>query len=154
MTCRSEQPVDEGLKVDGLADLQKALRQIDRDLPRELAVGLAGAAEIVADEARRHVPVLTGKAKASIKVRKSQRAAALAVGGNKAPWYPWLDFGGRVGPGRTGPRTGSVQRDVLRGGRYIYPALETKEDAVKAEVDQVLERLARKAGFEQEGRGY
>lgn len=135
------------INVKGIPELQKALRQIDKDLPKELAAGLAEAADIVATAARPKVPVKTGAAAASIKVKKSQRSASLAVGGTKAPYFPWLDFGGKVG------RNKSVRRYFLKGGRFVYPALKDKDKQVRAKVDEVLERMALKAGFEQEGEG-
>lgn len=136
---------DASLKVTGLVDLQKALRQVDKDLPKELAAGLAEASEIVAGAARPRVPVRTGRAAASIKVRKQQRAASIAVGGAKAGYYPWLDFGGSVG------RAKAIHRPFIPGGRYIYPALRDKDREVKAKVDEVLARMAVKAGFDTEG---
>lgn len=136
---------DAKVEVRGIVELRKALRDIDKDLAKELGAGLAEAARIVADEARAHVPVRTGRAAASIKVRKQQTGAALAVGGAKAGYYPWLDFGGKVG------RRHSVRRPVIPGGRYIYPALRRKDAEVKAKVDEVLERMARLAGFDTEG---
>lgn len=135
------------IQVHGLADLQKALRQIERTLPKELGFGLAEAAKIVADAARPKVPHRTGAAQASIKVRKQQRSASLAVGGTKAPYYPWLDFGGTVGPAR------SIRRQFIPGGRYIFPTLKQKDAEVKAKVDDVIARLAKQAGFETEGEG-
>jgi Bacteriophage HK97-gp10, putative tail-component len=136
---------DVGVKVHGIADLQRALRDVDRDLPKELAAGLAEAAEIVASAAAPKVPRRTGAAAASIKVKKQQRAASLAVGGAKAEYTPWLDFGGRVGRGK------SVSRPFIREGRYVYPTLREKDKEVRAKVDEVLERLARAAGFDTEG---
>lgn len=157
---------ERSIEVHGLADLQKALRRIERTLPKELGAGLAEAAKIVADAARPKVPRRSGDAQASIKVRKTQRAASLAVGGAKAPYYPWLDFGGTVGRGRVsagnkqraggkfGGTAGSVRRPVIPGGRYIYPTLKEKDTQIKAKVDEVIADLARRAGFETEGRGY
>lgn len=154
---------DAKVEVRGIIELRKALRDLDRDLPKEMAAGLAEAAAIVGDEARRRVPRRTGRAAESIKVRKQQSGAALAVGGAKAGYYPWLDFGGTVGRGRiaggakklaggaTGGRAGSVKRPYIPGGRYIYPALRDKDREVKAKVDEVLARMATKAGFETEG---
>lgn len=136
---------DVKVTVVGLVDLQKALRQIDKGLGKELAVGLAEAAQIVADAAAPTVPRRTGRAAASIKVRKRQTSAALAVGGTAAPYFPWLDFGGVTGRG------GGARRPFKPGGRYIYPALSRKNSQVKAKVDEVLERLARRAGFETTG---
>lgn len=139
--------MDDGkIVVVGIPDLQKALKQIDRDLPKELAAGLAEASQIVLDAAKPKVPRgKTGRAQDSMKVRKQQRGAALAVGGSKAPYFPWLDFGGKVG------RNKSVKRPFIPEGRYIYPTLKEKRPQVAAKVDEVLERLATAAGFETEG---
>lgn len=151
-------PIARNLQVHGLKDLRTALRDIEKTLPRELASGLAEAAEIVAKGARPKVPRRTGKAAASIKVRKSQKAATLAVGGTKAPYFPWLDFGGTVGRGRVAGASkkaaevaGNVQRPVIPGGRYIYPTLKDKDREVKDKIDEVLKRLAVRAGFETHG---
>lgn len=137
--------MDDRIEVTGIADLQKALRQIDKDLPKELAAGLAEAAEIVAGAARQKMPSRSGRAVASVKVRKQQRGASLALGGTRAPYAPWLDFGGSVG------RHKSIHRPVVRGGRYVYPALREHDAEVRAKVDEVLERMAKLAGFDTEG---
>lgn len=157
-------PNDAKVEVRGIKDLQKSLREIDRDLPKELAAGLAEAAEIVAAAARPKVPHRHGHARGSIKARKQQRGAAIAVGGTKAPYFPWLDFGGTVGKGRKqagvskkraggayGGTAGSVKRPWMPEGRYIYPTLREKRDEVNAKVDEVLARLAVRAGFETTG---
>lgn len=144
-------PNDAKIVVTGLPDLQKALKQLDKQLPKELAAGLAEASEIVAKDARAKVPVRSGAAVGSIKVRKQQRAAAIAVGGNKAPYFPWLDFGGQIG-GKSGAASGNRgKRPFLKEGRYIYPSLRNKRPEVAAKIDEVLERMALKAGFETEG---
>lgn len=141
------------IEVRGVKDLQKALRQIDKDLPKELAVGLAEASEIVANAARPLVPRRSGAAAASIKVKKSQRSAQIAVGGSKAEYFPWLDFGGSTGPGHVPGQTGSgaVKRSIIPEGRYIYPTLRKKGPEVKAKIDEVLRKMAVKAGFETTG---
>lgn len=137
--------VDAKVEVRGIRDLSRALRDIDRDLPKELASGLAEASEIVADAVRAKMPRRSGRAVGSVKVRKQQRGAALAIGGSKAAYTPWLDFGGKVG------RNKSVRRPFLPEGRYVYPSLREKRDEVNAKVDGVLKRLAEKAGFETKG---
>lgn len=136
---------DARVQVTGLADLQKALRQVDKDLPKELAGGLAEVSQIVVDEARPHIPVRSGKAAGSMKIRKQQRGASIALGGNAAPYMPWLEFGGTVG------KSNSIKRPFVHAGRYTYPALRRKDAEVKAKLDEVLERMAKAAGFETEG---
>ena len=136
---------DATIQVTGLKDLRKALRDVAKDAPKELSAGLAEASEIVASAARPKVPARTGRAAASIKVRKQSTGAALAVGGARAGYFPWLDFGGRTGKHK------SVRRPFLREGRYIYPTLRDKRPDVNAKVDEVLARLAVRAGFDTSG---
>lgn len=134
------------IHVKGLKEFQGAVRQVDKALGPELRKGLNEAAEIVASAARTLVPQRSGDAAGSIKVGSTQRAAQIKVGGTAAPYFPWLDFGGRVGPRRT------TLRPFIQRGRYIYPTLAEKRPEVEAKVDEVLERLAKQAGFETTGR--
>lgn len=134
------------IEIQGLPDLTRSLRQLDKDLPKELASGLQEAAQIVVTHAQTLVPKRSGDAAGSIKAKKSQRAAAISVGGNKAPYFPWLDFGGRVG------KNNSVSRPFLSKGRYIYPSLDVKRKQVDEKVDEVIQKMAGKAGFDQKGR--
>lgn len=128
--------------VKGLEAFQRGLRQIDNGLGAELRKGLNEVAELVAVEARRHVPIKSGAAAASYKAGSSQRAAAVKIGGNKAPYVPWLEWGGRVG------RNKSVQRPRVKAGRYLYPALDRNADTVLEKLDEVVARLVAQAGFE------
>ena len=131
----------ETVHVRGLVDLQKALREVDRELGPELRKGLNEVAEIVASTARPLVPTRTGKARASIKVGSSQRAAQLKVGGTKAEYFPWLDFGGTVG------RKHATRRRFIKEGRYIYPSLRKKRGDAEDKLFEVVGRLTDRAGL-------
>ena len=52
-------------KLEGIAELAKALRKYDRDIGRAYARGLNGVAEAIFDDADETVPVDTGALKAS-----------------------------------------------------------------------------------------
>lgn len=140
------------VEVKGIRDLRKGLKQIEDDLPKELRDGLAEVSEFVVGIAREKVPRRSGDAADSMKVRKQSAAAAIAVGGSAAPYYPWLDFGGSVGRGRAGKGTGSVKRPFLKEGRYIYPTLKEKRSVINEKVDKLIGELAVKAGFETSGK--
>lgn len=135
--------------VEGLAEYKAALRQIDRELGGELRKGLNEVAQVVIDAARTRVPRRTGRAQESMKAGSTQNAAQIKVGGTAAPYYPWLDFGGTVGrghrPGVGG--SGSVKRDFIKKGRYVYPTAEDKRDAIIDKLEDVIHELTRKAGF-------
>jgi hypothetical protein len=144
---------DPRIRVIGVKDLQKALRDVDKDLPKELAAGLAEASEIVLNAARPLVPRKSGEAQDSMKVRKQQRGAAIAVGGSKAPHFGFIEFGGTVGRGHV-PRSGggAIKRPFITEGRSIYPSLREKRPEVEAKIDEVLKDMATKAGFETKGK--
>lgn len=133
------------VKIDGLTEFRKALKELDRDLPKALRLAFNDAANVVVDDARPRVPKgRSGKAKGSVKARSTQRYARVSGGGNRAPYYPWLDFGGRVGKGR------SVSRPFLADGRYIYRSFYKARAA--GDFQDVLEEslidVARQAGVE------
>lgn len=144
---------DRAIHVDGLIELQRALKAIEAAAPKELAAGMKEAATIVATATASIVPKRSGKAARSIKPRGSSRGGSIAMGGNKAPYYPWLDFGGstKVDDRRKGSK-GRVARPFITGGRYLYPTIEDKAPEVRAKVDEVMADLIRKHGLETRGK--
>lgn len=136
------------IKIIGLREFQTALKEMGDDLPRRIRVALNSVAETVLGGARRRVPSRTGRARASLKVSSSQREARIKGGAARVPYYGWLDFGGRVGRGRTGPNTGSVRRPFIQSGRYMYPAYSANRDSIHKALEQVLVDLAEDAGLE------
>lgn len=136
------------IRVAGLREFQASCKAYDGESQKLLRVVLNTAVELVVNEARPRVPTKTGAARASIKPQSSQREARVRAGGSKAPYYPWLDYGGRVGRGRTGPGTGSVNRPFERGGRYLYPAYSDVRPKVLDAMTQGLADLGRSIGLE------
>lgn len=130
------------IQITGLRELQRALKEMDANLPRKIRVALNKASELVISWAQPRVPKKTGKARASLKTRSSQRAARIAAGGTRAPWFPWLDFGGEVG------RNKATKREFIKVGRYIYKAAELKRDETTEVMAKALTELATEAGFE------
>jgi len=137
--------VAEQIKVEGLTQFIKALRDTDREIPKALRKAFNVAAQIVVDYAQARVPVRTGAARRSIVARSSQSAVRVACGGQRAPYFPWLDFGGRVG------RHKSVARPFLKDGRYVYQALYTQSDAIRDATTAALVDAARAAGLQVSG---
>lgn len=132
----------ETIKIDGLREFQKALRDMDRDLPKQLRIALNSASELVINYAKPKVPKRSGRAAGSLKVRSSQKAARIAAGGARAPYYPFLDFGGSVGPSK------GVHRPFYTEGRYIYPGLKANKDKITQQLEVALTELAKGAGLE------
>lgn len=114
---------DRPIRIGGLADFSRSLRKMDRDLPKALRIAMNQAADIVIDDAVPRIPRRTGRAQASIKAKSTRTAVRVGAGSAKAPYYPWLDFGGRVG------RKRSVHRPFYTDGRYLYPSYFRKRDS-------------------------
>lgn len=137
----------EPIKVRGLTEFVRALRAMNSDLPKEMRVGLNAGANLVVDWARPRVPSKSGKAQGSVRASSTRTAARVTGGGARVPYYPWLDFGGRVG------RKRAVHRAFLPGGRYIYAGYQARRDEVTAEVAAAVVRVAESAGFDVTGGG-
>lgn len=130
------------IKITGLRDLQAALKELDGESQKLLRTTLNEVAEGVAAGARRRVPVKTGKARASVKAASSQREARVKGGGAKASYYPWLEFGGKVG------RKHSVRRPYVAGGRYIYATYAANRDGIMKGLDTAVGRLIDQTGLD------
>jgi hypothetical protein len=132
--------------VDGLAEFSRNLKKLDADLPKALRLALNQAADVVVDYARPLVPRRTGRAARSVAARSTRTAVRVVAGGKRAPYYPWLDFGGRVGRGR------SVVRPFLKDGRYIYEGYFRKKQSGEFVdvLNTALLGVARQAGVEVE----
>jgi hypothetical protein len=138
--------VADPIKVEGLNQFARNLKKLDADLPKALRVALNSSAELVVDRARPDVPRRSGRARGSIRPRSTRTAVRVTGGGRRAPYYPWLDFGGRVG------RRRSVARAFMKDGRYIYDAyfkLKAAGEFQEALEDALLD-VARQAGVEVE----
>lgn len=130
------------LRVNGLRELQAALKAIDGEAQKELRGVLNDAAQVVVKHARPLMPVKTGTAAASLKVLSTQREARVKEGSAKAPYAPWLDYGGAVGRNR------SVKRPFVKGGRYVYPAYYANQEAIDSMLSNALTELIKRHGLE------
>ncbi|MEU7817058.1 hypothetical protein [Pseudonocardia sp. NPDC049154] len=132
------------IRVEGLREFNRNLRRMDKDLPKGLRLAGNEAAKIVVDEAKPRVPIGPGRgghAASSIKAASTRTAARVSAGGKRFPYYPWLDFGGRVGPNK------SVRRPFLKKGRYIWAAFDDRRDDVEQVLNTELVNVARSAGI-------
>lgn len=130
------------IRIQGLREIQAALKEIDGEAQKKLRLVLNEAAEMVAAEARSRMPSKTGRARASVKVASSQREARVKIGAARAPYAPWLDFGGKVG------REGSVSRPFLKDGRYVYPAYYDLKVRLLEKIEQAIRELCEEHGIE------
>ena len=129
------------IHVDGLRELNKEIKALDPEAAKQMRLVLNDAAQIIVNVARPKVPAVTGNARASIVVRSTQKESRVRVGGPKAPYYPWLDFGGAVG------RNNSVKRTFLKHGRYLFPSYSAQRDNILKLLQKRISLVAVGAGF-------
>lgn len=133
------------VQVAGLAQFRRGLRDLDRAAPRALRLAGNEAAQLVVDAARPMVPKRSGRAAASIKTRSSQSVVRVVSGGARAPYMPWLDYGGNVG------KDDSAHRKFEPDGRYVYPAFRRVRDQFDTVLMTALRRIADETGVELDG---
>lgn len=130
------------VEVGGLAQLSKGLRGVDAAAPTELRLALNRAAQTLIDRASPKVPSVTGAARRSMVARSTRTSARIAVGGRRAPYFPWLDFGGQ---GRVAGRPGA--REFIREGRYVYPTLRRIRPEIEATLRDAISAVIRNVGL-------
>jgi hypothetical protein len=129
------------IKIEGLREVTKSLKALEPEAGKQIKAVLDDAARIVVNTARPRVPSLTGAARASIVVKSTVRESRIRVGGPKAPYYPWLDYGGKTG------RKMSVHRKFERHGRYLYPAYGAQMQNVQKLLQKRLTLMITNAGL-------
>lgn len=130
------------IRIQGLNELRKQAKQIGDGAEKELRPALNEAAQIVVNVAQRRVPVRTGTARKSIGVASTGNKMRIKAGGTKAPYFPWLDYGGKTGRNR------SVSRPFERHGRYLYPAFWSQYDNVGRLLEKRLTEFIESKGLE------
>lgn len=128
------------IRFDGLSEFTRKVEGVD--LAKAVRMATKDAADLLVGTARPKVPRPTGRAAGSIRIRFVQNKMTVLAGGVRAPYFHWLDFGGRVG------RRKSVRRPYLKEGRYMYRSyfdLKQSGEFVKV-MDRALLQVTREAG--------
>ncbi|WP_433117093.1 HK97 gp10 family phage protein [Micromonospora sp. CA-246542] len=134
--------MDMKVGIEGLSEFNRGLRKLDKEAPKGLRLALNDVAGLLVTKTQPRIPKRTGNAAASLKARSTRTSARVAVGGRKAPYYPWLDFGGKTG------RKRSVDRPFYKEGRYLYPTLREIRPQIETALQEALTDVARSAGLD------
>lgn len=127
-----------GIRVDGLAELQRGLRKLAPEIDAALKAELKGIAENVAVGARRRIPKDTGRARASIRAGADARGPYVKGGKRTVPYYAWLEFGSRTPGPHRGPWRSSGSGPPK--GRAIYPEIGAQKSQIASGCARALER--------------
>lgn len=132
----------EPIRIDGLKQFTRNLKRLDSDLPKMLRVGMNDSLNVVINYAKPRIPSRTGRAAGSLKGKSTQTSARLQAGGRRAPYFPWLDFGGKTGRNR------SVDRPFYKEGRYLWKGYIVKRDELNVRLLETMVNVTRAAGLE------
>lgn len=127
------------IQVEGLSDLQREFRTLDKAWPRELRVANKEAVEIVAEATRASFASRGGvapKVAPSVKTLAQQRSASVKIGGAKYPFAMGSNFGSlkfKQFPPPTKP------------DYSLYTSIDKKRDEVVKAFGDALDRLTRRA---------
>lgn len=136
---------DGALNVEGLTELSKALRAIDKDTGKKLRVANKEVASFVADDARSAAQALGGVAAhvaASIKPAAGAGFAGVAGGGAAHPAFGGAEFGSDK----------YKQFQPWRGngegaGYFVYPTIRRDGPRIDAEYRTTIDKLLQEVGL-------
>lgn len=126
------------VKVTGSKELRKIARKAeDKDAQKALRAGHKSAADIVAKETKRTIPVDSGALRASVKPRGSLSEGKLAIGGARAPYAGRVLYGDPI-PG-------------IRKQPVHLDAVADKLGDVRDEIEQLYRDVAKQLASKSKG---
>ena len=87
-------------------------------------------------------PWATGRLRGTIRARSSARGPQIAMGTARIPYAGWWEFGGST----RSPIWGRGRREVVKGGRTVYPAIAESTDDIGDAVRSVLRLMRERVG--------
>ncbi len=132
------------VRVTGWREVRARLNNLGGQLPKAARAATKDAARLVVVDAKSRVslgPGRGGHARSSVRSAATKSGMTVRGGGPRFEYYPFLEFGGRVG------RKNSVYRKRVKRGRYIYPALNDQRAAIRRALDRNLGKAVRGSGL-------
>lgn len=126
----------DAVRIDGLRELSRSLKQVEAGLQKEIAGVFKKAADKVAGKARGRIKSKSGRLAASIRPYGTQRAAGVRMGKKAVPYAGVYEFGGYP-----------AGRPFVKEGRAIYPTFKAEAENVRRDVAEGLADLIQKAGL-------
>ncbi len=144
MAMRGDKQVN-SVKITGLKEFQEAVRKLGYEAAKDIAEAVgAEASSLVVTRVKPKIPLgpgLGGHARNSVKAVKKGILYEVQAGGPNFPYYPWLDFGGRVG------KKQSVRRRFIKEGRYVWSTMNDLQPEIQEIMVKYLTDTLREAGL-------
>lgn len=132
----------DGVSVEGLAELRRALKAVSAAAPKELSAAGKDVARFVADDAQGKAAGLGGvaaKVAPSIRAAAAGGGGAISLGGAAYPMAAGAEFGGQ---GR--PTTQQFKPHLGRTGYFVYPSIRENSGRIEDEFRDAIHELMRK----------
>jgi hypothetical protein len=124
----------DAIKIEGLSKVQRDLRKLSTDAldlnKTEFLETNKQVAEIIINETKKYVPVLTGALAAAIRNASTKKSAKVRVGSVAVPYAGPIHFGW---PARS-----------IRPNPFIYEAIDSRRDEVRDRYENLVEKLITK----------
>lgn len=128
----------DAIKVEGLSKVQRDLRKLSTDAldlnKTEFLETNKQVAEIVINETKKYVPILSGALAAAIRNASTKKSAKIRVGNATVQYAGPIHFGW---PSRS-----------IRPNPFIYDAIDSRRDEVRDRYDNLVEHLVKKYDLE------
>jgi len=116
-----------GVGIEGLGEFRRALKQVDRELPKQLRAAMRSeVADPVAEKVKSRVPVRSGRWLKAIRGGATQRTAYVQWGRASVPYAGWMEFGGGIPNKRNRTGRARVRRPFVAEGRYVHPVVSAE----------------------------
>lgn len=121
----------EAIRVEGLRELRRDLRAADAALPKQLSkTNKAIVNDVVVPEAKRIVPIRTGRLQGNIRALAGQTSAKIAAGGAKVPYAGPIHFGW--------PAHG------IEPQPFLYDALDNRRNEIMDRYEKMVDKVTSK----------
>jgi hypothetical protein len=137
------------VEVDGLKQLLRDVRKVERDLPKEMRQQLLPVSQKVLSRARGRAESLGGiqrhAVRRGLRAGATQNSAWIKLVGTREPTIFGAEFGG-------GRRKTTRQFPPWRGsgggaGYFVYPTIRGMSGDITHQLEDAIQDLVRRAGF-------
>ena len=130
------------IEIKGLKRAMRLMKDLDGDFKKQFKDIHKGAADIVADEARRLAPVKTGKLRRSIRTSGTTKGGVIRIGKKKIPYAGRVTFGD---PTSLFSRIAGGGGIKIKGNPFFYEAADRQFTEVVQYYDRELESILARA---------
>ena len=133
------------IKITGLNEFRAAMQKLGTTGSEAIAKIVSHeAAQLIVTRTKPKIPLGPGRgghARNTLKVVTNGIISEVEAGGPNFSYYPWLDFGGRVGINQ------SVRRQRIKGGRYVWATYDDMKPEINKQMESALNAALKEAGL-------